>query len=58
MRLSILTLLILTIILLTPLSSVQAQGVPPVQELRGSLAPGQVDVYRIEDLKKVRPWMP
>lgn len=36
------------VLLLTPLSSVRAQGTPPVQELHGSLAPGQTDVNLIE----------
>jgi hypothetical protein len=52
MRLSLLTLLTLAIILLAPLSGVQAQGTPAVQELHGSLAPGQIDVYRIVGLNK------
>jgi hypothetical protein len=52
MRLSILTLLTLMIILLAPLGSVLAQDVPPVQEISGSLAPGQTDVFLIKDLKK------
>ena len=52
MRLSILTLLTLMIILLAPLGSVLAQDVPLVQEISGSLAPGQTDVFLIKDLKK------
>jgi len=52
MRLSVLTLVVLAIIILSPLSGVLAQGVPPVQELHGSLAPGQIDVYRVTGLKK------
>ncbi len=52
MRLSLLTLLTLAILVLAPLSGVHAQDVPPVQELYGSLAPGQSDIYIIRDLKK------
>ena len=50
MRLSILSLLTLAIILLAPLGIVQAQTEAPVQELYGSLASGQIDVYRIAGL--------
>ena len=46
------TLFILIVILLSPLSGVLAQEVPPVQELNGSLASGQIDVFLIEGLKK------
>ena len=52
MRISVLTLIALAIIILSPLSGVLAQGVPPVQELHGSLAPGQIDVFLVEGLKK------
>ena len=52
MRYSALTLLILAILLLAPLGGVLAQDVPPVQELSGSLAPGQTDVFLIKGLKK------
>jgi hypothetical protein len=52
MRLSVLTLLTLALILLAPLGSILAQDTPPVQELDGSLAPGQTDVFLIRDLKK------
>ena len=52
MRLSILSLLTLAIILLAPLGGVQAQTEAPVQELYGSLAAGQIDVYRIAGLKQ------
>jgi Neurotransmitter-gated ion-channel ligand binding domain len=52
MRLSKLILVVLAIIIFAPLGGVLAQDVPPVQELKGSLAPGQVDVYRIAGLKK------
>lgn len=50
MRLSFLTLLTLVMILLAPLGNVQAQDEAPVQEVYGSLAAGQIDVYRIADL--------
>jgi hypothetical protein len=52
MRLSVLTLLTLVTILLIPLGIVQAQAHPEVQELHGSLAPGQSDIYRMSGLKK------
>lgn len=52
MRLSFAILLALTTILLAPLSGGLAQDVPPVQELRGSLAPGQIDIFRISGLKQ------
>jgi hypothetical protein len=52
MRFSIPSLLILLILLLVPLGAVLAQGVPAVQELHGSLAPGQTDVFLIAGLKK------
>jgi hypothetical protein len=38
--------------LLVPLAGAQAQDIPAVQELHGSLAPGQSDVLLIKDLKK------
>ena len=52
MRFSILTILTLVTILIIPLGIVQAQDPPDVQELFGSLAPGQSDIYRISGLKK------
>jgi len=52
MRTGILNLIFLTVMLLAPLGGVLAQGVPPVQELNGSLAPGQIDVFLVEGLKK------
>jgi hypothetical protein len=52
MRLSVLTILTLVTILLIPLGIVQAQDRPEVQELYGSLAPGQTDIYRLSGLKK------
>jgi hypothetical protein len=52
MRLTVLTLLTLLLILLAPLGIVQAQDVPAVQELNGSLAPGQNDVFLIKGLSK------
>jgi hypothetical protein len=39
-------------LLLAPLSGVLAQDVSPVQELHGSLAPGQSDVFRLKGLEK------
>jgi hypothetical protein len=53
MRLSILILFtLLTTLLLAPLGIGVAQEAAQVQELSGSLAPGQVDVFRIAGLKK------
>jgi len=52
MRFSAITLFVLAIILLAPLGGVLAQDIPPVQELNGSLAPGQNDVFMIRGLKK------
>jgi hypothetical protein len=52
MRLSALTLLFLAIILLAPLGGVLAQGTPPVQELQGSLAPNQSDVFLLKGMEK------
>ena len=40
------------IVLIVPLSLVQAQASAGVQELTGALAPNQIDVYRITGLKK------
>ena len=52
MRLSVLTFLALAVILLAPLGGVLAQDVPLVQELHGSLATGETDVYLIAGLKQ------
>jgi hypothetical protein len=52
MRRVCLTLTLLTIILIIPLSLVQAQDSPPVQEVFGSLAPEQTDIYVILGMKK------
>jgi hypothetical protein len=53
MRLSILLLFtILFTLLLEPLGGARAQDLPPVQELSGSLAPGQVDVFLIANLHR------
>jgi hypothetical protein len=52
MRLPVLTLLALAIILLAPLGGVTAQDLPAVQELQGSLAPGQTDVFLVKNLQK------
>ena len=52
MRLFVITLFSLMILLLAPLGGVLAQGNPAVQELHGSLAPGQIDVFLLEGLKK------
>jgi len=53
MRLSILILFtFLTTLLLAPLGGARAQDLPAVQEIHGSLAPGQIDVYRLAGLKQ------
>jgi hypothetical protein len=52
MRLTLPTILVLAIILLAPLSGALAQIIPPVQELHGSLAPGQNDVFLLASMKK------
>jgi hypothetical protein len=52
MRLSVLTILTLLTILFIPLGIGQAQDLPEVQEVYGSLAPGQTDIYRLSGLKK------
>ena len=52
MRIGFSTLFFLIVILFAPLGGVLAQDVPPVQELHGSLAPSQVDVFLVEGLKK------
>ena len=38
--------------MLIPLVDIQAQAEPAVQELQGNLSPGQVNVYRLKDLKQ------
>jgi hypothetical protein len=52
MRIAVITLLTLVIIVFVPLVGTRAQEPPAVQELYGSLAPGQIDVYRIKGLKQ------
>jgi hypothetical protein len=52
MRLTLLSLITLATLLLSPLGSALAQDVSHVQVLHGSLAPGQIDVYRIAGLEK------
>ena len=52
MRLSSLILLTLANHPALPFGFVLAQDIPPVQELHGSLAPGQNDVFLIAGLKK------
>ena len=52
MRFSILILLALAFTLLAPLRGVQAQSAPAVQELQGSLVPGQSDLFRLQGLKQ------
>jgi len=53
MRFSIVLLFaILITLLLAPLGGAWAQELPAVQEIHGSLAPGQSDVFRITGLVK------
>jgi hypothetical protein len=52
MRFSLLILIVLVFTLLAPLGGVQAQSAPAVQELQGSLAPGQSDLFRLHGLKQ------
>jgi Neurotransmitter-gated ion-channel ligand binding domain len=51
-RLSFLTIPILIVLLLAPFRVGVAQQPPPVQQLTGSLASDQVDVFRIDGLRK------
>jgi hypothetical protein len=51
MRYSMLILSILLVGLLAPSGYALAGGIgPPVQEINGSLAPGQVDLFRLSGL--------
>jgi hypothetical protein len=50
MRFSILIMVAFT--LLAPLSGVQAESTPAIQELQGSLAPGQGDIFRLQGLRQ------
>ena len=52
MHSSVLILLALAFGLFAPLGTVQAQSAPAVQEVHGSLAPGQQDVYRLQGLRQ------
>jgi len=52
MRLSIPTLTILFFLLLAPLVGVYAQEAPPVQEIRGTINPGEVDIFVLSGLKQ------
>jgi hypothetical protein len=52
MRTPVLTLLVLGIIFLAPIGIALAQGPTPIQELNGSLAPGQIDIFLVAGLKK------
>ncbi len=52
MRASFLNLSLLLILLFMPIFAVQAQGDPEVQELFGTLAPGQSDVFLLSDLEE------
>lgn len=52
MRVSIPILIALAFSLLAPLGGVQAQSAPAVQELQGSLAPGQSDLFRLQGLRQ------
>jgi hypothetical protein len=52
MRIVVITLLTLVIIVFVPLVGTRAQEPPAVQELDGSLATDQIDVYLIKGLKQ------
>lgn len=52
MRISFLVFFALAATIFSPISGAQAQNGPVVQELNGSLAPGQVDVFLISGLKE------
>jgi hypothetical protein len=51
-RVAAICFFILGAALLIPLVDIQAQAEPAVQELHGTLSPGQVDVYRLNNLKQ------
>ena len=60
MRYSIPLLLAIVFSLFMPLFGAQAQNTQAVQELKGSLAPGQIDIFKLASLKKgqvVSAWM-
>jgi len=52
MRSHILILLVLAFTLLAPLGGALAQSAPAVQELQGSLAPGESDLFRLQGLRQ------
>ena len=52
MRSHILILLVLAFTLLAPLGGALAQSAPAVQELQGSLAPGEGDLFRLQGLRQ------
>jgi hypothetical protein len=52
MRTYILILLTLAFTLLAPLGGALAQSAPAVQELQGSLAPGESDLFRLQGLRQ------
>jgi hypothetical protein len=52
MRRAFIIIVLMMIILIVPLSLVQAQSTSGVQELTGSLAPDQLDIYLLAGLKK------
>jgi len=52
MRFSVLSLVVLAFILLAPLGGIWAQSAPAVQELQGSLAPGQSDIFHLQGLEQ------
>ena len=52
MRLSIISLFALIFVLLAPLGAAFAQSAPAVQELQGSLAPGETDIFLLPGLKQ------
>ena len=52
MRLSLFSLSTLIFVLLVPLGAALAQSAPAVQELQGSLAPGETDIFLLPGLKQ------
>jgi len=52
MRSHILILLVVGFTLLAPLGGALAQSAPAVQELQGSLAPGESDLFRLQGLRQ------
>lgn len=52
MRYTLIIIILITIVLVTPLSLVQAQSAPAVQLITGSISSDQIDIYRIKGIKR------